>query len=482
MTAVGDLDIEAFRAAAHRAADWIADYLKDIEERPVLPRVVPGDVRRALPEHPPRDGEPLDAILDDFESLLVPATTQWNSPGFMAYFASSGSAPGILGELLAAGLNANAMLWRTGPAQTELEQVALDWLRQILGLPEPLFGVINDTASSSTLYALAAARDAAGDAAAERGGVNALPPMRIYASAEAHSSVAKATMVLGLGRDGLRAIPVDAELRMDPAALEDAIAEDTAAGLRPCAVVATAGTTSTTSVDPIPAVADVCARRGLWLHVDAAYAGAAAAAPEYRWVLDGAERADSIVVNPHKWLFTPMDCSVLWTGRPLALRSAFSLVPEYLRTAEAANPDAIDLMDYGVSLGRRFRALKLWMVLRAFGSDGIASRVREHCRFAELLSQWVRGSPDFELLAPAPLSVVCLRAHPAGVDGDAELDALNESIVDRVNSSGRFFISHTRVRGVYAIRVAFGNLRATEAHVHGIWNSLRNSLSARKAM
>ena len=482
MTAGGDLDVEAFRAAAHRAADWIADYLIDIESRPVLPRVVPGDVRRALPARPPHHGEPLGAILDDFESLIVPATTQWNAPGFMAYFASTGSAPGVLGEMLAAGLNANAMLWRTGPAQTELEQVVLDWLRQMLGLSEPLFGVINDTASSSTLYALAAARGAVAGSAGERSGLAALPPMRVYASTEAHSSVAKATMVLGLGRDGLRSIPVDAELRMDAEALDGAIAEDIAAGLTPCAVVATAGTTSTTSVDPLPAVAAICAARGLWLHVDAAYAGAAAAAPEYRWVLDGAERADSIVVNPHKWLFTPMDCSVLWTRRRQALQGAFSLVPEYLRTAEAANPDAIDLMDYGMSLGRRFRALKLWMVLRAFGSDGIAARVREHCRFAALLSQWVRDSPDFELLAPAPLSVVCLRAHPPGTDSETELDALNAGIVDRVNSSGRFFISHTRVRDAYAIRIAFGNLRATETHVHGIWNSLHNSLSARKAM
>jgi aromatic-L-amino-acid decarboxylase len=485
MTASGDIDVEDFRAAAHRAADWIADYLRDIDARPVLPRVTPGAVRRGLPEHPPGQGESLDAILADFESLIVPASAHWNSPGFMAYFASSGSAPGILGEMLAAGLNVNAMLWRTGPAQTELEQVVLDWLRQLIGLRERWFGVINDTASSSTLYALAAAREAMpGLHIRERGmaGRAELPALRVYASSEAHSSVEKAAVVLGFGHDGLRRIPVDGELRMDAAALEMAVIADLTAGVRPCAVVATAGTTSTTSVDPVPAIADICARHRLWLHIDAAYAGAAAVAPEYRWVLAGAADADSIVVNPHKWLFTPMDCSVLWTRRPQSLRDAFSLVPEYLRTAEAAHPDAIDLMDYGVSLGRRFRALKLWMVLRAFGGDGIAARVREHCRFAAVLAQNVLDSPDFELLAPARLSVVCLRAHPRGIEGEPRLDELNERIVERVNSGGRFFISHTRVHGRYAIRVAFGQLRATETHARGVWKALRDALNATEAM
>jgi aromatic-L-amino-acid decarboxylase len=477
---VGAIDAEEFRRAAHRVADWIADYLRDAEKYPVLARTSPGDVRRALPIRPPRTGESIEAILDDVDRLIIPATTHWNAPGFLAYFATTGSSPGVLGEMLTAALNVNAMVWRTGPAATELEQVALDWLRQMLGLPTPLFGVINDTASSSTLYALAAAREALASGIREDGmaGRAELPRLRLYTSEEAHSSVEKACVALGFGQRGLRRVAVDAQFRMSAAALSDAIDEDTAAGIRPCAVIATVGTTSTTSIDPVPAIATICERHGLWLHVDAAYAGAAAAAPEFRWIIDGAERADSIVVNPHKWLFTPMDCSVLWTRKPDVLRAAFSLVPEYLRTAEEADPDAVNLMDYGISLGRRFRALKLWMVMRSFGSDGIAATIREHCRLAAWLAGAVRNSADFELLAPVPLSVVCMRAHPQGLDDEPRLDRFNQDLLDRINASGRFFLSHTRVTGRFAIRVALGNLRTTEAHVRELWDELRSQMGA----
>jgi aromatic-L-amino-acid decarboxylase len=476
---MGDMDPEAYRQAAHQVADWTADYLRDVERLPVLSTVPPGTVRRGLPASPPRNGEAISAMLADIEELLVPATTHWQSPGFMAYFASSGSGPGILGETLAAAFNVNAMLWRTAPAATELEQVTLDWLRQMVGLPQPLFGVINDTASSSTLYALAAAREAQSDLRIRELGMTGrpeLPKLRYYASAEAHSSVEKAGIVLGVGRDGLRSIPVDERFRMDPVALRQAIHEDVAAGIRPFAVVATAGTTSTTSVDPIPAIASLCEQHGLWLHVDAAYGGAAAIAPELRWVLDGAERADSIVVNPHKWLFTPIDCSVLWTRRADILRDAFSIVPEYLTTADGSEQDAPNLMDYGTSLGRRMRALKLWMVIRHFGADGLAQRIREHCEHASTVARWVEDEPDFELLAPAPLSVVCLRAHPPGLDDPGTLDTLNQRIVERINSGGRFFLSHTKVRGEYAIRVAFGNLRQEQRHARGIIAALRGAI------
>jgi aromatic-L-amino-acid/L-tryptophan decarboxylase len=480
----GDLDVEEFRRIAHQTADWIADYLRDVERYPVLARVTPGDVRRSLPSAPPEIGEPLDHVIDDVDRLILPATTHWNSPGFLAYFASTGSAPGIVAEMVAAALNVNAMLWRTAPAATELEVVVLDWLRQMVGLPEPLFGVINDTASSSTLYALAAARDALKVGIHENGmaGRDDLPRLRVYASAEAHSSVDKAAIVLGFGTAGICHVATDTDLRMDVQALRRALDEDLAAGTMPCAVIATVGTTSTAAIDPVPAIADICAELGLWLHVDAAYAGAAAVAAELRWIFDGVERADSIVVNPHKWLFTPIDCSVLWTRRDDALRNAFSVVSEYLRTAESANPDAVNLMDYGVSLGRRFRALKLWFIIRSFGAGGLAERVREHCRFATELARWVQESSDFELLAPASLGVVCLRAHPDGIDDEQLLDTLNERVLSRINEQGDFFLSHTRVHGRYAIRVAFGNLRTHESHLRGLCEALSASLAPSVAM
>jgi aromatic-L-amino-acid decarboxylase len=475
----GDMDPDAYRNAARLVADWTADYLRDVEDFPVLSPAQPGSVRRALPDSPPRAGESIESVLADVDELLIPATTHWQSPGFMAYFASSGSGPGILGETVAAAFNVNAMLWRTAPAATELEQVTLDWLRQMVGLPEPLFGVINDTASSSTLYALAAAREAQTDLRIRELGMTGrpeLPRLRYYASAEAHSSVEKAGIALGLGRDGLRRIQVDERFRMDPVALRQAIHEDVAAGIRPIAVVATAGTTSTTSVDPTPAIAALCEQHGLWLHVDAAYGGAAAIAPELRWVLDGAERADSIVINPHKWLFTPIDCSVLWTRRPDVLRDAFSIVPEYLTTSDGSDQDAPNLMDYGTSLGRRMRALKLWMVIRHFGTEGLAQRIRAHCEYASMVARWVEGERDFELLAPAPLSVVCLRAHPPGLDDPGTLDTLNQRIVERINTAGHFFVSHTKLRGEYAIRVAFGNLRQEERHARGVMRALRGAI------
>ena len=477
----GDLDPEEFRKEAHRTVDVIADYLAGVERFPVLARSKPGDIRRALPASAPAEGEPIERILADVEELIVPGLTHWQSPGFMAYFAITGSAPGILGEILAAAFNVNAMLWQTSPAATELEEVAVDWLRQLVGLPIRLFGCINDTASSSTLYALAAAREAIpGAHIRERGlgGRSDLGALRYYASEEAHSSVEKAGIVLGAGRDGCVRVPTDGEYRMDVDALTDAIRADRAAGRVPFAVVATAGTTSTTSVDPVPDIARVCAAEGLWLHVDAAYAGAAAVVPELRWVLAGCEDADSIVVNPHKWLFTPIDCSVLWTRRREVLRDAFTLVPEYLRTAHDEDTSVINLNEYGTSLGRRFRALKLWMVMRTFGADGLAERIREHVRLAHLLSGWVDDSPLWQRTAPARLSTVCLRARPPGIDDEAEIAALNQRVMARVNAAGRHFISHTALRGRMTLHVAIGNLRTQERHVRELWEELQSSLAA----
>src|SRR6266516_100816 len=482
--ATGDMDPEAFRIYSHQVVDWIADYLTHVGEYPVLAQTIPGDIRYVLPDKPPVQPESMETILADFERIVLPGITHWNSPGFMAYFAITGSGPGILGEMLSGALNVNAMLWRTSPAATELEQVTLDWLRQMHGLPHPLFGVINDTASSGTLYALAAARETLPLHIRHQGmaGREDVPRLRYYASHEAHSSVEKAGIVLGVGQSGLRKIGVDGEFRMDVGQLEQAIQEDFAAGWRPFAVVATVGTTSTTSVDPVPQIADICERYGLWLHVDGAYGGSAAVDPEMRWVLDSCERADSLIVNPHKWLFTPMDCSVFYTRKPDIVKAAFSLVPEYLRSAESAGEDApVNLMDYGTSLGRRFRSLKLWMIMRYFGQEGLAARIHEHIRLGQLVRQWVEESSDFEIMAPTPFSTVCFRAHPKGMDDETQLELLNEHIMNRINTTGRFFLSHTKLHDQYTIRIAIGNLRTTEEDVRALWGEIQTALADEQA-
>lgn len=478
-SATGDMDAETFRRYGYEVVDWIANYLNNAGQYPVLSQVEPGDIRRALPTKPPEQPESMQQILADFDKQLLPGITHWNSPGFMAYFSITGSGPGILGEMLTAALNVNAMLWRTSPAATELEQVTLDWLRQLLGLPHPMFGVINDTASTGILYALAAAREAIPDLYIRQkgmGGRNDVPRLRLYCSQEAHSAADKAAIVLGVGQEGLRKIGTDSEFRMDVAELEHAIEEDLAAGWLPFAVVATVGTTSTSSVDPVPQIADICERHHLWLHVDGAYAGTAALAPEMRWIMKGCERADSLIVNPHKWLFTPLDCNVLYTRKPDVMKAAFSLVPEFLRSNESLGDEIPNLMDYGNALGRRFRALKLWMVLRYFGHEGLAARIREHCRLAQLLAGWLDASPDFERMAPTPFSLVCLRAHPQGIDNEEQLNALNERLMKRINAGGRFFLSHTKLRGCYTIRAAIGNLRTTEQDIRDLWRELQEAL------
>jgi aromatic-L-amino-acid decarboxylase len=472
---LGDMSPDELRRVGHLVFDRIAAYLANPGKHSVLPPVSPGAVARSIPPQPPTDGESIENILADFDRLIVPSTTHWNHPGFFGYFSVSASGPGILAEALAAALNVNAMLWRTGPSATELEEVTLDWLRQLMGLPDSFEGTINDTASSSTLYALAAAREAATDLRIREAGMAGrpeLPALRLYCSVDAHSSVDKAAITLGFGLAGVRRIAVDGDYRMDVNALEAAIAQDRRDGIRPVAVVATIGTTSTTAVDPVRDIADICEREGLWLHVDAAYGGAAAVMPEMRWVLDGCGRADSLVVNPHKWLFVPIDCSALYSRRPEILRRAFSLTPEYLETPETGH--ARNLMDYGVSLGRRFRALKLWFVLRYFGGEGIAFRLREHVRLGQLFASWVDQTPGFERLAPAPFSVVVFRHVPPGTSAD-ELDPWNARLLDRVNASGRVFLSHTRVNGRFGMRLAVGNIRTTESEVRLAWDLVREA-------
>lgn len=480
-SATGDMDTEDFRRYGHQIVDWIADYLASVGDYPVLSQNTPGEIRRALPSHPPVKPEPMEEILADVDRVVMPGITHWNSPGFMAYFSITGSGPGILGEMLCSALNVNAMLWRTSPAATELEQVTLDWLRQMLGLPRPLFGVINDTASSGVLYALAAAREAIANLRVRELGMagrSEVPRLCFYTSQDAHSSVDKAGIVLGIGQAGLRKIGTDSQFRMDVVELERTIQQDIANGWLPFAVVATVGTTSTSSIDPVPQIADVCERYGLWLHVDGSYGGMAAIDPEMRWVLAGCERADSLIVNPHKWLFTPLDCSAFYTCKPDVVKAAFSLIPDYLRNAESLGDEVPNLMDYGNALGRRFRALKLWMVMRYFGEEGLAARIREHIRLAQEFSQWIDEAPTFERMAPTPFSLVCFRAHPGGMDDEAQLDALNERLMNQVNAGGRFFLSHTRLRGKFSVRVAIGNLRTTEQDVRDLWAEIQASLAA----
>jgi aromatic-L-amino-acid decarboxylase len=454
---------DEFRRHGHQTIEWVADFLEHAERYPVLPPVKPGELTDALPSHGPEKGEPMEAILADFERLIVPACTHWNHPGFLAYFANSATPEAILAELLAAALNGNGMLWKTSPAVTELEQVTLRWLRQWSGLPEDWFGLIYDTASISSMHAIAAAREAADPQSRTRGTPTGLV---VYTSEQSHSSIEKGAIAVGIGQDNVRKVPVDAEFRMRPDALQALIEADLAAGRRPCCVTATVGTTSTTSVDPVPAIADICARHGIWLHVDAAYAGSAALLPEFRWAFEGCGRADSMVMNPHKWLMVPMDCSVFYTSRPDVLRRAFSLIPEYLVTA--GDPRAVNLMDYGVPLGRRFRALKLWFVLRAYGREGLAAAIREHVRLAHVFADLVKADARFELAAPVRFSVVNFRYR--GSDDD------NRRILEQVNAPGDVFVSSTVLHGKFTMHLAVGNFQTAERHVRRAWELVRGAV------
>ena len=478
---LGDMTSDEFRRCGHELIDWVADYFENIEQLPVLAQIEPGELKAQLPASPPEQSESMDRIIADLDKLIVPALTHWSHPAFHAYFATSTSGPGILGELLTAAFDNKAMLWRTSPASTELEEVALDWLRQMMGLDAGMSGLIYDTASVSSMHAIAAAREGVEQRIREDGmsGRSDLPLLRVYESEQAHSSIEKAVITLGLGQRGLRKIPTDSEFRMDPKALAAAIEEDKRNGYIPFCIVATVGTTSTSSIDPVREIIPIGEEHAMWLHVDAAYAGSAAVVPEFRYILDGCERADSLVVNPHKWLFTPFDLSVLYCRHMDLLRRAFSLVPEYLRTPEQEKVRSGS--DYGIQLGRRFRALKLWMVIRYFGHQGLAARIREHCRLARLFASWVEESPDWELMAPAPLALVCFRACPKR-EGQTEeqreqrLDALNEAIMHGVNATGKALLSHTKLNDKLTLRLSIGNIRTTERHVRQVWELLNQEL------
>lgn len=450
-----------FREWGHRLIDWVADYLEQQERYPVLHGVRPNEILNALPAHGPEQGESMEAIFADFERVILPGITHWNHPNFLAYFANTSSPPAILAELLASALNANGLLWKASPALTELEILTLRWLLDWFGLPSEWFGMIHDTASTSTLHAIAAARVYVAPETRDSG---APPNLVVYTSAQSHSSIEKGAMSLGMGRANVRNIEADAEFRLRPAALAEAIRKDRAAGLRPCFVTATIGTTSSTSIDPVREIADIAESEGMWLHVDAAYAGSTAIVPEYRWLLDGCERADSLVFNPHKWLMVPVDCSVFYCRRPDVLRRAFSLVPEILRTPESE----LNLMDYGIPLGRRFRALKLWFVLRYYGHEGLAAIIREQITMAKELHDRIAADPRFEICAPALFSVVCFRLKGP--------DEPNRALLEAINGTRRFFLSSTVLNGQCVLRIAIGNMWTSRSTLEELWNLIVESV------
>jgi aromatic-L-amino-acid decarboxylase len=459
-----------FLAAFERAAHWIDDYYRDPGRYPVLSRAKPGDLHRALPTDAPEEAESFETIFADFERLVIPGITHWNHPRFFAYFSISATPAAVVAEALVAALDVNAMLWRTSPAATELEEVVLEWLRRLLGLDPGFQGVVYDTASIGGFSALAAARESLGLEIRERGmaGRTDLPPLRVYLTEHTHSHIEKAAIALGIGRANVVAIPCDENFAMRPDALDNAIRADLARGMRPMCVAATVGTTSTTSSDPVPAIAEIAKGHGVWLHVDASYAGPAAIVPEFRGLLAGCEFADSIVMNPHKWLFVPIDLSVLYVRDMENLRRTFSLVADFLETPETG---VRNYMDYGLQLGRRFRALKLWFAIRHLGVAKMRDLLRGHVALAQTFAAWVDAAPEWEVLAPHPLSVVCFRHRPADLASDA-VDAHNLAIVERINASGEAFLSSTKLNGSVAVRLAIGNERTTEADVARAWELL----------
>jgi aromatic-L-amino-acid decarboxylase len=464
---------DEFRRHAHLLVDWMADYLRDVGTLPVTPGVAPGDIRRQVPNAPPLDPDPFDALFADFQRVILPGMTHWNHPGWFAYFPGNNSPPSILGEMLTATLGAQCMSWVTSPAATELEQVVMDWLRQMMDLPPGFVGVIQDTASTATLVALLSARErATGGKAGAAGLAAAGTPLAVYASREAHSSIDKAVKLAGYGLDLLRPIETDAEYALRPDALALALDADRNAGIRPACVVASVGTTSSTAIDPLRPIAELCRRSGAWLHVDAAYAGAAAIVPELRPLFDGIETADSIVFNPHKWLLTNFDCTAYFVRDPAALLSTFQASPEYLRTAYDA--DVVNFRDWGIQLGRRFRALKLWFVIRSYGVEGLRAIIRRHVALARELAGWVEDDPDFELMAPVRFGLVCFRWRPAA-RSDEELDALNARLLAEVNATRERYLTHTRLGGRYVIRLVVGQRATERVHVRGAWEAVREA-------
>jgi len=465
------MNIEEFRRHAHELVDWMADYLSNVDSYPVRSNSRPGDVLEQIPDSPPPSGESFASIMQDFESTIVPGLTHWQSPSFMAYFTANSSPPSVLAEMLTATIGAQCMIWQTSPAAAELEERMMTWLAEMIGLSTEWSGVIQDTASTANLCALLTAREKNTGFDSNLSGLFDRRPYGIYCSTETHSSVDKAVRIAGLGSSNIRKISVRDDLSLDPVALRESIEKDISDGITPLCVFVTIGTTSTTAVDPIREIGEICRGHDIWLHVDAAYFGTALVLPEYRWMADGAELADSFVFNPHKWMFTNFDCSAYFVKDEAALVRTFEILPEYLKTSEKSRVKSY--RDWGVQLGRRFRALKLWFVIRTYGVEGIQKMVRTHIEYAQKLAESIRNERDFEILAPAPLTLICFRYKPHGISDEDDLERLNSSILEKINSTGDLYLTHTKVSGKYAIRIVVSQTYVTRETVDRAWELIR---------
>lgn len=469
------MDSNEFRRYGHEIVEWIARYFENVEQYPVKSRVKPGEVKNALPDMPPSGSEPFDRFMHDFDEIIIPGITHWQSPNFFAYFPANSSPPSVLAEMLTAALGAQCMLWETSPAAAELEEKMMEWLKVMTGIPPEFEGVIQDSASSATLAALITAREKATGFRSNREGLSDAGKLRIYVSTQTHSSVEKGAGVAGFGRDNLVKVTVRNDFSMDPVALERAIEKDLAGGYIPCCAVATLGTTGTTAVDPLRAIGEICRKHGIWLHVDAALGGTALLLPEMRWMTDGIEYVDSLVFNPHKWMFTNFDCSAYFVRDAASLIRSFEILPEYLKTRTRGEVN--DYRDWGIPLGRRFRALKLWAVIRSYGVEQLQSMIREHIRLAKMLEGLISTEKGFELLAPVPLNTVCFRYRPAGMN-DEEANRLNEKINHALNDTGKIYLTHTKADGKYVLRMVTAQTNLTETHVLKAWELIREMASA----
>jgi aromatic-L-amino-acid decarboxylase len=470
------MDIEEFRKYGHELVDWVADFYGDVENLPVRSQVRPGDIAAKIPDAPPETGEPMERIIAEFKRDVLPGMTHWQHPSFFAYFPANSSPPSVLAEILTAGLGAQCMMWQTSPAATEMETKILDWLRQMTGLPPGFTGVIQDSASSATLCAILTAREKALAWHGNQNGLADHPPMTIYASNEVHSSLDKDAMISGLGRNALRKIAVDENYSMNPDALAAAIAEDRAAGRLPICVVATLGSTGIGAIDRLRPIGEICRSEGVYFHVDAAWAGSALVLPEWQWMIEGVEFADSFVFNPHKWMFTNFDCSAHFLRDPDDLVRTLSILPEYLKTREGSA--VIDYRDWSVPLGRRFRALKLWFVIRSYGVAGLRERIGDHIAMAERAYSEVQALPDFDIMAPLRLALFNFRYHPVGIDDEAELERLNEELLQRLNDSGELYLTQNRVGGRFSLRFVVGQTNTREDHVAAAWAKITETARA----
>ena len=465
------MDNQAFRSYAHEFVDWMADYLEQVEKLPVKAQVEPGDIFRQIPEKAPLKGESMAEIFIDFMNIILPGMTHWQSPNFFAYFPANSSYPSVLAEMLTATLGAQCMKWETSPAAAELEEKMMEWLKEMTGLPKHFHGVIQDTASTATLVAILNAREKHSEFQVNEKGMKWFDSYRVYCSTETHSSIEKAVKIAGIGSQNLVKVGVDDQFRLDPRLLKDSIESDLKVGNKPICVVATLGTTGVTAIDPLEEIANICSRYGIWLHVDAAFAGSALILPEFRWMIKGVEHADSFVFNPHKWLFTNFDCSAYFVKDKYALLRTLQVIPEYLRTQDQGKVN--DYCDWGVPLGRRFRSLKLWFVLRSFGTETLQEKLRNHIRMARELAERINQAEEFELMAPVTVNLVCFRYKPKGIEDEKELNRINEVLLKKINDTGQIYLTHTRLNGKYILRMVIGQTNVEQRHVDEAWKLIR---------